>query len=66
MYIGATTAVLGAALYYRSWALLGFAGAFLLVCHAFVRLYEEPALHRMFGSDYDAYCRHVHRWRPAR
>src|SRR5581483_9033615 len=26
--------------------------------------YEEPTLRRMFGADYEAYCRHVGRWIP--
>lgn len=32
--------------------------------HAFVVLYEEPTLRRKFGSDYESYCRNVHRWWP--
>ena len=30
----------------------------------FVRLYEEPTLRRMFGAEYDEYCRNVPRWVP--
>ena len=30
----------------------------------FVRLYEEPTLHRMFGGEYEEYCRNVRRWVP--
>jgi protein-S-isoprenylcysteine O-methyltransferase Ste14 len=30
----------------------------------FVRFYEEPTLRRMFGSDYEEYCRNVPRWIP--
>jgi protein-S-isoprenylcysteine O-methyltransferase Ste14 len=25
---------------------------------------EEPTLRRVFGREYDDYCRRVHRWRP--
>jgi protein-S-isoprenylcysteine O-methyltransferase Ste14 len=32
--------------------------------YLFVRLYEEPTLRRMFGSDYEEYCRNVARWVP--
>jgi protein-S-isoprenylcysteine O-methyltransferase Ste14 len=28
--------------------------------------YEEPTLRRTFGSEYEAYCRKVGRWRPRR
>jgi len=30
----------------------------------FVRFYEEPTLRKMFGSDYEEYCRNVPRWIP--
>jgi protein-S-isoprenylcysteine O-methyltransferase Ste14 len=30
----------------------------------FVLLYEEPALGRAFGSEYEQYCRQVPRWIP--
>jgi protein-S-isoprenylcysteine O-methyltransferase Ste14 len=29
-----------------------------------VRLYEEPALARKFGAEYQAYREHVPRWLP--
>jgi protein-S-isoprenylcysteine O-methyltransferase Ste14 len=32
----------------------------------FVVLYEEPTLREIFGGDYEAYCRRVHRWWPGR
>ncbi|MGD0840277.1 MAG: isoprenylcysteine carboxylmethyltransferase family protein [Candidatus Acidiferrales bacterium] len=31
---------------------------------AFVQLYEEPTLQKMFGADYEEYCRNVPRWLP--
>ena len=64
MYLGAATAVLGAALFYGSSALAGYAGLFLVAMHAFVVAYEEPTLRRMFGQDYGAYCDRVGRWWP--
>jgi protein-S-isoprenylcysteine O-methyltransferase Ste14 len=64
MYLGAAIALTGAALFYESTALAGYAGAFLLVTHAFVLLYEEPTLRATFGAEYDAYCRRVGRWWP--
>ena len=66
MYIGAGLALGGAALFYGSSALLGYAAGFLLVTHLFVVLYEEPTLRRSFGSEYEAYCRQVRRWWPRR
>ena len=64
MYLGATLALSGAALFYRSPALLGYAAAFILLAHLFVVLYEEPTLRRTFGADYDAYCHRTRRWWP--
>jgi protein-S-isoprenylcysteine O-methyltransferase Ste14 len=64
MYIGAATALFGAALYYQSLALAAYAIVFLLAMHAFVVLYEEPLLQRSFGLAYEDYRRHVARWWP--
>jgi protein-S-isoprenylcysteine O-methyltransferase Ste14 len=30
----------------------------------FVKFYEEPTLRKMFGADYEEYCRNVPRWIP--
>jgi protein-S-isoprenylcysteine O-methyltransferase Ste14 len=65
MYIGAGLALASAALFYESWPLLGYAGLFLFATHVFVVGYEEPALRRTFGQDYEAYCRQVRRWWPS-
>jgi protein-S-isoprenylcysteine O-methyltransferase Ste14 len=32
--------------------------------HLFVVFYEEPTLRRMFGAEYEEYCRNVGRWWP--
>lgn len=64
MYLGAAVALGGAALFFRSTALAAYTAAFLLMAHAFVRLFEEPTLRKRFGAEYDAYCSQVRRWRP--
>jgi len=66
MYIGAGLAVVGAALFYQSSALLGYVGVLFLVTHLFVVAYEEPTLRRTFGRDYLAYCERTGRWWPSR
>ena len=66
MYVGAVGALAGAALYFRSGALLLYAGAFFLAAHLLVTLYEEPTLARMFGAEYEAYRGRVGRWWPRR
>ena len=64
MYIGAGLAVVGAALFYQSFALLGYIGALFLITHLFVTAYEEPTLRRIFGKNYRAYCGRTGRWWP--
>ena len=51
----------GAALFYQSIRLLGYAGVFLVITHVLVVLYEEPTLRRTFDGDYEAYCLRVGR-----
>ena len=62
MYLGAGLALAGAALFYQSIPLLGYAGLFVVVTHLFVVLFEEPILRRSFDGEYEAYCRRVGRW----
>ena len=64
MYIGATTALAGAAVFYQSVALAVFVALFVVATHLFVVIYEEPTLKRSFGSEYETYCRSVRRWWP--
>ena len=40
--------------------------AFAIAVASFVRLYEEPALSRQVGGEYDAYRRAVPGWWPRR
>src|SRR5438034_11016159 len=65
MYIGAGLALAGAALFYESLPLLGYSCLFFLVTHLFVVSYEEPALRRTFGQEYEAYCDRIRRWWPS-
>jgi protein-S-isoprenylcysteine O-methyltransferase Ste14 len=54
------------------WIVFGHAsrGVLLLLLVAmaavglFVNFYEEPTLEKMFGADYEEYCRNVPRWIP--
>lgn len=64
MYIGAGIALAGAALFYESLPLLGYISFFFLATHLFVVAYEEPALRRTFGQEYEAYCDRIGRWWP--
>lgn len=66
MYIGAGLALAGAALFYQSWALLGYCVILVVITHLFVTLYEEPTLRRTFGDAYARYCERTRRWWPVR
>src|SRR5262245_59375248 len=66
MYLGAAISLAGAAVFYKSGPLVTYAAVFVLITHLFVLFYEEPALRRTFGGDYDSYCRRVGRWWPRR
>jgi protein-S-isoprenylcysteine O-methyltransferase Ste14 len=62
MYIGAILGLLGAAAFYQSPAIAGYAAAFFVVMHLFIICYEEPTLRHLFGPAYDDYCGRVRRW----
>jgi protein-S-isoprenylcysteine O-methyltransferase Ste14 len=64
IYIGAGLAMLGAAIYYGSAALLAYLGLLAVIIQLFVVWYEEPTLTRLFGAEYDTYRRRVRRWLP--
>ena len=64
MYIGAGLGLTCAAIFYGSISMALYAGLFLVTAHLFVIFYEEPALRRTFGAEYEAYCRRVRRWWP--
>jgi len=64
MYIGILTLLVGEAIYFESVLLLIYAGLVFAGFHAFVVLYEEPALRRRFGARYETYRSEVPRWLP--
>jgi protein-S-isoprenylcysteine O-methyltransferase Ste14 len=64
MYVANVAAVLGQALLLGDARVLWYAGVLWLAFHLFVLGYEEPALGRTFGAEYDAYRASVPRWIP--
>ena len=64
--IGALLVVLGEAWLFLSLPLLVYTLVLALGVHVFVVWYEEPALRRRFGDEYERYCRRVARWIPHR
>jgi protein-S-isoprenylcysteine O-methyltransferase Ste14 len=66
MYLAVGALIVGQALLLGRPVLLLYAAAFALAVVAFVRGYEEPALARRFGAQYEAYRRAVPGWLPRR
>jgi protein-S-isoprenylcysteine O-methyltransferase Ste14 len=64
MYVAVLALVFGQGLLLGSAVLLGYGLAVWLFFHAFVLVYEEPALRARYGSSYEAYRRNVRRWWP--
>jgi protein-S-isoprenylcysteine O-methyltransferase Ste14 len=66
MYVGMGVFLIGEALLLPDVTreLLLLVGAYWAALTAFIILYEEPTLRRLFGADYAEYCRHVRRWIP--
>jgi protein-S-isoprenylcysteine O-methyltransferase Ste14 len=64
MYVGFFSGWIGLWIVFgrANWSVI--AGAVVLGVNLFVRLYEEPHLRKMFGADYEEYCRNVRRWLP--
>jgi len=62
MYVGVLTVILGQALYYGSLRVARYGCAVLAGFYLFVIFYEEPTLRRLFGEQYENYCRRVPRW----
>lgn len=64
MYLAVVAAITGQALALGQPILLGYAAVVWVITAAFARWYEEPALARQFGAQYEAYRRGVRAWRP--
>jgi protein-S-isoprenylcysteine O-methyltransferase Ste14 len=61
MYVSVVAVICGQALLFGAWRLIVYGALFWLVCHLFVVLYEEPALQRSFGAEYEAFRTNVPR-----
>jgi len=64
MYLAVLAIIVGQAFAFGQLKLLFYAGAVFALFAAFVHGYEEPALRRRFGPEYDLYCRDVPAWWP--
>ena len=64
MYVAVLLLIFGQGLLFGNVYLLGYGTIVWLGFFAFVILYEEPALRRKFGAEYERYCSRVPRWLP--
>ena len=64
MYLAVVSCIAGQGLALDQPILLGYAAAVWATTAAFARWYEEPALARQFGAQYEEYRRAVPAWRP--
>jgi len=64
MYLGVACLIFSQAVMGGSVPVLVYL-CFVIACfHLFILLYEEPHLRRVFGEQYEDYCRKVRRWIP--
>jgi len=64
MYVGVTGVIFGQALLFGDVRVLQYGAIVWVTFHLWVMGYEEPALRRKFGSEYERYCGNVRRWIP--
>jgi protein-S-isoprenylcysteine O-methyltransferase Ste14 len=64
MYVAVSLLIFGQGLLFGSIRLLEFGVVVWLGFFAFVVFYEEPALRRKFGKEYEEFCARVPRWIP--
>lgn len=64
IFLGATLVLVGEALFFESYLLIGYTAFMWLAWHIVVVSYEEPGLRRRFGAAYDRYADQTPRWIP--
>lgn len=64
MYWSVALVMLGEGAVFHSAVLAEVALAFFVATNLFVLFYEEPHLKKVFGGQYQEYCRRVPRWVP--
>lgn len=64
IFLGATLVLIGEAVLFESFFILGYTGLMWLAWHVVVVAYEEPGLRRRFGAAYDHYADLTPRWIP--
>jgi len=64
MYVAVLSLILGQALVFGSVRVLEYGFAVWAAFYLFVLVYEEPALRKTYGAEYEQFCANVPRWIP--
>jgi protein-S-isoprenylcysteine O-methyltransferase Ste14 len=64
MYVAVTALIFGQAVLFASWGVALYGVVITAAFRTFVRVYEEPTLHRAYAQEYAAYCASTPRWVP--
>jgi protein-S-isoprenylcysteine O-methyltransferase Ste14 len=64
IYVAVVAVILGQAVLFADWRLLGYGALIWLAFHIFVLAYEEPTLRQSYGAEYESYRANVPRWLP--
>jgi protein-S-isoprenylcysteine O-methyltransferase Ste14 len=64
MYVAVLSLIFGQGLLFDSVQVLEYGLVVWLAFFVMVLFYEEPALRRKFGKEYEEFCAHVPRWIP--
>lgn len=64
MYVGIVCILIGESILLASSRMVVYTGSVFVLFNLFIVLYEEPALRRKFGTDYEVYIKTVSRWVP--
>src|SRR5262249_4812827 len=64
IYVAVVAVILGQAVLFADWHLLGYGALIWLFFHIVVIAYEEPTLRQSYGAEYESYRANVPRWLP--
>jgi protein-S-isoprenylcysteine O-methyltransferase Ste14 len=64
MYVAVVSLILGQGLFFGSLLILEYGIAVWVGFYLFVLIYEEPALRKNYGPEYEEFCANVPRWIP--
>ena len=62
MYIGVMLVLMGEAIFFQSGSLWAYLMFVFIFFNLFILAHEEPRLRRVFGEEYEQYCKSVRRW----